>query len=305
MKKKNFFFISNIYHYLRHLFIIKFGIFTSEKVLNNFFLNLFGIQVIRIFVSNFFLKIRRIFLFLPKKDHKDILFFKKNGYLQINNFLNKKDFNLLKKDFENKSKKFKDIYKGKSRDKIVDKFKFDITKRSKIIKKISEDKRLKNLIEYAEGKKLIFKDKYKKNIFIWFERIVINTKNSIDGINKDPQTLLHRDTFYQTTKIIFYLNDVNTKSGPFVYSPGSHKLNIRKILTEYLNSILNKDKCIRYKNNFFYDHYKRNELPLVGKANSLIITNTNGFHRREKIRNFSERKTLRFSFRFNPFTLIS
>ena len=97
MKKKNFFFISNIYHYLRHLFIIKFGIFTSEKVLNNFFLNLFGIQVIRIFVSNFFLKIRRIFLFLPKKGQKDILFFKRNGYLQINNFLNKKDF-LLRSD---------------------------------------------------------------------------------------------------------------------------------------------------------------------------------------------------------------
>ena len=58
------------------------------------------------------------------------------------------------------------------------------------------------MIEYSEGKKLIFKDKYKKNIFIWFERIIANTKNSIDDDNKDPQTLLHRDTFYQT-KIIF------------------------------------------------------------------------------------------------------
>ena len=103
---------------------------------------------------------------MPKKDQKDILFFKRNGYLQINNFLNKKDFNLLKKDFENKSKKFKDIYKGKSRDKIVDKFKFDITKRSKIIKKISEDKRLKKLIEYSDGKKLIFKINIKKCFYL-------------------------------------------------------------------------------------------------------------------------------------------
>ena len=100
------------------------------------------------------------------------------------------------------------MLKEESRDKIVDKFKFDITKRSKIIKKISEDKRLKNLIEYSEGKKLIFKDKYKKNIFIWFERIVLNIfKNSFMINNKDPQTRLHRDTLYQSTKIIFYLND--------------------------------------------------------------------------------------------------
>ena len=103
---------------------------------------------------------------------------------------------------------------------------------------------------------------------------------------KGPTDISSSRHISSNNKNNFYLNDVDIESGPFMYSPGSHKLGIKKIISEYWNSVLNKDKCIRYKNNIFTNFFKSREIPLIGQANSLIITNTNGFHRRSVFKKF-------------------
>ena len=134
MKKK---YKSNIsvHRYLYNFFVTKFGIFSSEKILDNFLLNLFGVQILRIIISKYFLKFRRLFISSYNKNDNDLNFYKKNGYLQIKNFLSKEDFIYIKKDFDQKSENFKSINDDKEQINIVNKYKFEIDKLSKIIKK--------------------------------------------------------------------------------------------------------------------------------------------------------------------------
>ena len=87
-------------------------------------------------------------------------------------------------------------------------------------------------ILFAEGRYIDYNSN-KSNI--WFESI--ETYDDKKNKEVDPQTILHRDTFYSNYKMIFYINDVNEKNGAFIYSVKSNQKNIRKLICEYINSI--------------------------------------------------------------------
>jgi hypothetical protein len=48
----------------------------------------------------------------------------------------------------------------------------------------------------------------------------------------DPQTRLHADTFHPTVKAWFFLTDTAADEGPFIYVPGSHRANPRRLAWE-------------------------------------------------------------------------
>src|SRR5829696_1124190 len=62
-------------------------------------------------------------------------------------------------------------------------------------------------------------------------------KSHVRNAPPDPQTNLHADAFHPTVKAWLFLTDVAEDEGPFVYVPGSHKLNGPRLDWERRKSI--------------------------------------------------------------------
>lgn len=278
-----------------------FFIFSKEKKIKNIFLNIIGIQPLRIIIAKIFIDLRRFIFFSKKKYQDEKRFLINNGYLVINNFLRDEDFNLLCKHFNDKMVNSKNIYKQTNYSNSVNKYKIkgdELNDINCITQKILKDIRLKEILYYVEAKKLDFNS---KNISVWYEKIHQRNEKDLNKEN-DPQTILHRDTFYSSYKIILYLNDIDAQNSAFVYSKKSNKVNLRKLFLEYYNSIFGESPNIR-SDNIFINFFKKNEINLSNKANTLIITDVSGFHRRGLSNNENVRNTFRISCRFNPFNL--
>ncbi|GBQ25291.1 phytanoyl-CoA dioxygenase family protein [Gluconacetobacter sacchari] len=104
----------------------------------------------------------------------------------------------------------------------------------------------------------------------------------------DPQLQLHADTFHPTVKAWFTLTDTAEGSGPFVYVPGSHKLNPARQAWEKRMSLAAGPSGDRLSGR---GSFRVDEAAIAGMgypppravavpANSLIVADTGGFHAR-------------------------
>lgn len=117
---------------------------------------------------------------------------------------------------------------------------------------------------------------------------------------------LHTDTFHYVTKAFLALCDITEENSPFTYVVGSHRLTMRRLLWEYRNSV----KPEQYRSPEYHNRMFEAEAQRLGfvaekitcKANTLILTNTFGFHLRGAMtRQGAVRRMLRLDFRSNPF----
>lgn len=135
-------------------------------------------------------------------------------------------------------------------------------------------------------------------------------KNGVAGVSADPQKDLHTDTFHPTMKAWLFLDDVDETNGPFNYVPGSHRLSWRRLRWEYAKSIAGRDLENRYarRGSLRISEAELTErgfgtpLPLKVPANTLVIADTFGFHRRGAARPGSSRLALYAYSRGNPFS---
>jgi hypothetical protein len=106
--------------------------------------------------------------------------------------------------------------------------------------------------------------------------------------DRDPQSLIHSDTFHPTVKAWFYLTDVDLDAGPLLYVPGSHRLSEVRLRWEQRMSrraVESHDPDTR-QGSFRIDEAGLAELglgpprPLVVGANTLVVADTHGFHAR-------------------------
>jgi hypothetical protein len=128
----------------------------------------------------------------------------------------------------------------------------------------------------------------------------------------DPQKDLHSDTFHPTLKGWFFLEDVDPQKGPFEYVPGSHRLTRKRLAWEYRQSL----KARRSPNPHVSDgsfRIRQGELGELGlpepmkfavPANTLVLADTAGFHRRGQTLDGSERMAVYIFMRTNPFNPI-
>jgi len=122
------------------------------------------------------------------------------------------------------------------------------------------------------------------------------------GAEQDPETELHSDIFFHTHKAWLYLNDVEEEHGPLVYVKRSHHLRPSQLYYAY------KESCTR---NGRSRRISRAELKRLGleetimscPANTLVVANVCGYHRRLRGKPGRNRYALQVSLRFNPFTL--
>lgn len=126
----------------------------------------------------------------------------------------------------------------------------------------------------------------------------------------DPQTDLHADTFHPTMKAWLYLEDVGDGDGPFEYVPGSHRLTRARLGWERAASLRWSESGCRYSrrgsSRIAEDRLADLGLPpprsIPGRAGTLIIANTHGFHRRGAARPGASRLELWAFSRSNPFS---
>jgi hypothetical protein len=129
--------------------------------------------------------------------------------------------------------------------------------------------------------------------------------------NKDPNRVLHADRYYPTIKAVLYLDDVTEANGPFYYSRGSHHLDKQRIEFEtkssYFQALLKEGKTSQVPENWIknnrihppadlYSNYK--STPIIGKANTLAVINTCGFHNRGEMQPQNSREAIRLVFHY-------
>ena len=129
--------------------------------------------------------------------------------------------------------------------------------------------------------------------------------------NNDPQSEFHSDAFHSTAKAWLFLDDVPADQGPFAYVPGSHQLTPQRLDWEHEQSCTAAAHPIRYHARGSFRataadlkrmHYAKPRVFNV-RANTLVIANTMGFHRRTPSSHPTVRVELYASLRRNPFSV--
>jgi len=151
--------------------------------------------------------------------------------------------------------------------------------------------------------------------------------------SNDDQVNLHSDIFHPNLKIWLYINDCNLENGPYSFVFGSHKKTPQ--LLEFIHkqgiiwdvgpshseffkynassTAIGSPRMVRSENcNNDNINQVNEELNLLGlppvtvieaKQNTIVFTDTTGFHARGYATPGAERYSLRNAFRINPFLI--
>ena len=132
-----------------------------------------------------------------------------------------------------------------------------------------------------------------------------------DGVSAghDEQTDWHRDTFHSVAKAWLFLHDVPADKGPFGYCPGSHKPTASHWEWEYQQSILAhaEPNAMHSHGSFRIDSAGLEQLGYPATyvatvpANTMIVADTSGFHRRTPSQQPGIRIEIYATLRRNPF----
>lgn len=137
----------------------------------------------------------------------------------------------------------------------------------------------------------------------------IHSASAEAGPGHDPQTDWHVDTFHSTAKAWLFLHDVGPQDGPLSYIPASHLPSRARLEWERHKSV----DAARDANRMHAKGSLRAteaELQAIGygdpfvaavKANTLVVADTGGFHRRTPSPRPTTRVEVYLSLRRNPF----
>lgn len=277
-------------------------IFSESYLINSYFLNLLGLQAFRYISASLVYWLRGIFF---KWDNsREVKTLKKEGLLIINNFLNMEDFEKFRDHFKNLQKigLNKILNDG---DSSTDRSTLSIEQieNNEILSKIVFSKKLINILESCEHKKFInnrFHNFGKYGQIVWLDKI-----NNIGFASaKDSQKTLHSDIFFHTHKVWYFPSEVSSQSGPLNFVQRSHKFSFKRMYHEYINSIderTNTQSPNIRNNKQSLNSYEKNSTICNVAANTLVIANTRGYHKRGDSLRGSSRMQLHFRVRRNPF----
>lgn len=132
--------------------------------------------------------------------------------------------------------------------------------------------------------------------------------------NPDPQRKLHRDTFHSTVKLWLFLDEVRLEDGPFEWVYGSHRADRRRLAWEHRVALESSSGTRTSRSGGGSFRIQEAELAELGldapkpvpvKANTLILADVRGFHRRGLARAGAERLALYANLRLWPFSPIA
>jgi hypothetical protein len=124
----------------------------------------------------------------------------------------------------------------------------------------------------------------------------------------DIQKELHRDTFHAAYKLWYFLDDVQPEHGPFEYVVGSQRMTRRRLSWEYAQSRKARSLDAESQNGSFrISEQTLAELGLPAArgfpvpANTLLIADVRGFHRRGHAVAGAVRNAIHVNLRPHPF----
>jgi hypothetical protein len=137
----------------------------------------------------------------------------------------------------------------------------------------------------------------------------IHSDHQDPGGAHDPQTDWHEDTFHSTAKAWLFLHAVGPEDGPLAYVPGSHMRTARRMAWEQCQSVgaASHPSRMHAKGSF---RANASDLAAMGygepvtqvvPANTLVVADTSGFHRRTPSPRATVRVEIYCSLRRNPF----
>ena len=226
---------------------------------------------------------------------EDVAEFQKNGFICKENFLPEDQFQALKNELLAKSLPTRETLQG---DTITRRMALDYRSVEQLPEthKLLSSSQWQNLINYVGG--------FKIEPMYYVQVILSQVKKA----RPDPQTSLHSDTFHSSMKAWLFLTDVAEDEGPFVYVPGSHIMNDKRLAWER-QRVLNIKKADKMSRRGSF-RIEQKDLASLGygelrkfavKANTLVIGDTYGFHARGESVRPSTRIELWAFARRNPF----
>ena len=229
---------------------------------------------------------------LKRKQKLSDFSFEKNGYLIIHDFYKKRD-NLVEE---------------------LEKYPLSTAKPYADVITIEGTPEVKEFLYNPELYKIIsaclgFDDEESRTLFRenTFVQKIHNKKG--DG---DVQKTFHQDTFFPALKFWYFPDEVTLESGPFEFAPSSHIFDMRRAIHTLHSSV----NIIQKRHSFPKDHsegslrisdYDLKKLGYTSKkitlpANTLLIANVFGFHRRAEVETEGFRTSIHGSIRTNiPF----
>lgn len=269
--------------------------FSANPVIGNHVLNVLGLHVFRTVLAAAVSRFRFACLssFASKQQRQA---FHRDGYVLIENFLPEERFNGLNAEIRGLQGAVRECIQGDTlthRVLLTDR----VLSRLPACKTLLSDSRFSKLLRYAASR---------NSSPIYYVQSI--KSNVIDG-DEDPQRTLHSDTFHSTMKAWLFLDDVSDHNGPFTYVAGSQRLSFKRLKWEYQNSVagssLENSYAARGSLRVTDDDLETMGLnkPTVFKvpANTLVVANTNGFHRRGAATRASNRLEIWAYSRTNPF----
>ena len=275
-------------------------IVSQNHILPSPLANKLGVPVLRTLLADILIKLRRLKNCRPKDDHEKKLI--EDGIVVIPNFLPDQDFKELKSEFDNNisiSENVKIVKKGSMQVNIrkVEKNEYE---KFPAMKKFARNKQLIRLISVGEGIKVV--DELKK---FDLEKTIFGDPDK----DTDGNVPFHADIHFHSHKVLYYMSDVTEEGGPFIYCKNSHLNNLDRLWFEFKRGQL-KDAHIegwriqqhldkKFFNNYF-SKLKNQEYKVACPANTLVIANVHGFHKRGESISGVERSLIRIPHRYNP-----
>ena len=270
--------------------------FRDNPVIGSKLLNVLGLHVARVVFAALMTNIRYLFL-APLMDKTERESFRQNGYLLIENYLPQENFNALNAEVRAMSDvQVRQCVQG---DTLTQRVLLD----EAVVDSLPVCNELVNNSEFLD--RLKYTSARNNSPIFYVQRIKSNARDA----EPDPQRLLHSDTFHSTMKAWLFLDEVGDHNGAFTYVPGSHKLSLQRLKWEYSMSIEGCSQANSYGSRGSL-RVTDDELASMGMgkpavfnvpANTLVIADTHGFHRRGAASEVSSRLEIWAYSRTNPF----
>ena len=269
--------------------------FRSNPVIGSLLLNRCGLHVVRIVLAQSIMRLRFEMLGMGVDKTLKQSFYR-DGYMVIENALPDAQFQQIKNEVANIDAEVRECLQGDTlthRILIDEQSKQDLPACNAML----QSKDYLSLHKFASGK---------NSRPVSYIQTIKN--HFVDG-PADPQKNLHSDTFHPTMKSWYFLDDCNADNGPFTYLPGSQRLTLARLKWEYKKSITIAQQGDRYSSNGSF-RATPEDLSSMGlgepiglsvPANTLVIANTHGFHRRGDAARRSMRTEIWSISRSNPF----
>ncbi len=269
--------------------------FKANPVIGSPLLNRLGLHVARVIVAAMVARFRYLCLSpLAEAGHRKN--YLRDGFIVLRDYLPEAEFHALKSEVNALQGEVRQCVQGDTltqRILLTD----NVLKAMPTCQRMLWSKKLLGLFKFTSAKN-------SNPIFY-----VQNIKSNVVDDAADPQRTLHSDTFHATMKAWLFLEEVSDRNGPFTYVPGSHRLTLKRLKWEYQNSIQGSVLPNSYGARGSL-RVNESDLATLGlpspkafnvPANTLVIANTNGFHRRGEAKEVSSRMEIWAYSRTNPF----